>query len=71
MFEHLGVKGAFWWVSNIAEAALREKNEGEIFWIKKEDYFLISQILFQGKIFYNFVSVDYGRRVEYRSFFSY
>jgi lycopene cyclase CruA len=26
MFEHLGVKGAFWWVSNIAEAALREKN---------------------------------------------
>ena len=25
MFEHLGVKGAFWWISNIAEAALHEK----------------------------------------------
>lgn len=25
MFEHLGVKGAFWWVANIAEAAFREK----------------------------------------------
>lgn len=25
MFEHLGAKGAFWWISNIAEAALREK----------------------------------------------
>ncbi len=26
MFEHLGAKGAFWWISNIAEAALNEKN---------------------------------------------
>jgi hypothetical protein len=25
MFEHLGVKGAFWWVSNIAEAASARK----------------------------------------------
>lgn len=25
MFEHLGTKGAFWWVANIAEAALNEK----------------------------------------------
>lgn len=24
MFEHLGLKGAFWWVANIAEAALKE-----------------------------------------------
>lgn len=27
MFEHLGFKGAFWWVTNIAEAALREKKK--------------------------------------------
>ena len=27
MFEHLGAKGAFWWISNIAEAALREKKQ--------------------------------------------
>jgi lycopene cyclase CruA len=26
MFEHLGIKGAFWWISNIAEAAMRERN---------------------------------------------
>ncbi|MCU1290361.1 MAG: hypothetical protein JWN60_2590 [Acidobacteria bacterium] len=26
MFKHLGAKGAFWWVSNIAEAALSERN---------------------------------------------
>ena len=25
MFEHLGVKGAFWWIANIAENALHEK----------------------------------------------
>lgn len=25
MFEHLGAKGAFWWVANIAEAALHER----------------------------------------------
>jgi len=25
MLQHLGVKGAFWWLSNIAEAALKEK----------------------------------------------
>jgi lycopene cyclase CruA len=25
MFEHLGAKGAFWWIANIAEAALQEK----------------------------------------------
>ena len=27
MFEHLGVKGAFWWVANIIEAALKEKRD--------------------------------------------
>ena len=26
MFSHLGTKGAFWWISNIAEAALHERN---------------------------------------------
>ena len=26
MFEHLGAKGAFWWISNIAEAGLQERN---------------------------------------------
>jgi lycopene cyclase CruA len=26
MFDHLGVKGAFWWIANIAEAALKIKN---------------------------------------------
>jgi lycopene cyclase CruA len=25
MFEHLGVKGAFWWIANIAKAAIKEK----------------------------------------------
>lgn len=25
MFEHLGVKGAFWWIANIAESALNER----------------------------------------------
>lgn len=25
MFEHLGIKGAFWWIANIAEAALAER----------------------------------------------
>ncbi|HEX8289362.1 MAG TPA: hypothetical protein VF556_15280 [Pyrinomonadaceae bacterium] len=25
MFEHLGLKGAFWWISNIAEAAVHER----------------------------------------------
>jgi hypothetical protein len=25
MFEHLGVKGAFWWIANIAKAAFNEK----------------------------------------------
>ena len=25
MFEHLGTKGAFWWIANIAEAALHER----------------------------------------------
>jgi hypothetical protein len=25
MLEHLGAKGAFWWIANIAEAALHEK----------------------------------------------
>lgn len=29
MFEHLGVKGAFWWIANIAENALHEKNKAE------------------------------------------
>jgi lycopene cyclase CruA len=27
MFEHLGVKGAFWWIANIAKAALSEKSK--------------------------------------------
>ncbi|MEP7037145.1 MAG: hypothetical protein ABI891_02280 [Acidobacteriota bacterium] len=27
MFEHLGAKGAFWWLANIAEAALEEKRK--------------------------------------------
>ncbi|MCA1622454.1 MAG: hypothetical protein LC768_07250 [Acidobacteria bacterium] len=27
MFEHLGAKGAFWWISNIAEAAIKEKRK--------------------------------------------
>jgi lycopene cyclase CruA len=27
MFEHLGAKGAFWWLANIAEAALKEKRK--------------------------------------------
>jgi hypothetical protein len=27
MFEHLGAKGAFWWVVNIAEAAWHEKKQ--------------------------------------------
>ena len=27
MFEHLGAKGAFWWIANIAEAALEKKRE--------------------------------------------
>lgn len=27
MFEHLGAKGAFWWIANIAEAALKEKRK--------------------------------------------
>ncbi len=26
MFEHLGAKGAFWWIANISEAAWREKS---------------------------------------------
>ena len=26
MFEHLGVKGSFWWIANIAEAAFQEAN---------------------------------------------
>ncbi|MEJ7861834.1 MAG: hypothetical protein WKF90_09390 [Pyrinomonadaceae bacterium] len=26
MFEHLGAKGAFWWIANIAESALHEKS---------------------------------------------
>ncbi len=30
MFSHLGAKGAFWWIANIAEAALHEKNAGRI-----------------------------------------
>jgi lycopene cyclase CruA len=34
MFEHLGTKGAFWWIANIAEAALHErkarKNDNKI-----------------------------------------
>jgi len=29
MFEHLGAKGAFWWIANIAEAALEEKRAKE------------------------------------------
>lgn len=29
MFEHLGVKGAFWWVANIAKAALDERKSGK------------------------------------------
>jgi lycopene cyclase CruA len=28
MLEHLGLKGAFWWVANIAEAAIFEKRNG-------------------------------------------
>lgn len=28
MFAHLGAKGAFWWIANIAEAALHEKVRG-------------------------------------------
>ena len=27
MFEHLGAKGAFWWIANIAEAAVEEKRK--------------------------------------------
>lgn len=27
MFEHLGVKGAFWWIANIAKAALEERSK--------------------------------------------
>lgn len=27
MFEHLGARGAFWWIANIAEAALTEKRD--------------------------------------------
>jgi len=27
MFEHLGAKGAFWWIANIAEAAWYEKKQ--------------------------------------------
>ncbi len=27
MFEHLGAKGAFWWLANIAEAAVKEKRK--------------------------------------------
>jgi lycopene cyclase CruA len=30
MFAHLGTKGAFWWVANIAEAAFEEKRRGKI-----------------------------------------
>lgn len=30
MFSHLGTKGAFWWVANIAEAALHERNTAKI-----------------------------------------
>ena len=29
MFAHLGTKGAFWWIANIAEAAFKEKREGK------------------------------------------
>jgi lycopene cyclase CruA len=29
MFAHLGTKGAFWWLANITEAALHEKNAGK------------------------------------------
>lgn len=28
MFEHLGAKGAFWWIANIAESALHERKMG-------------------------------------------
>jgi lycopene cyclase CruA len=28
MFDHLGVKGAFWWVANIAESAFNERKTG-------------------------------------------
>ena len=36
MFEHLGLNGAFWWISNIAEAALNEyKNSAPDFQSKK------------------------------------
>jgi lycopene cyclase CruA len=27
MFEHLGVKGAFWWIANIAKAAIEERSK--------------------------------------------
>jgi lycopene cyclase CruA len=30
MFEHLGAKGSFWWIANIAEAALREKSRNRL-----------------------------------------
>jgi len=29
MFDHLGIKGAFWWIANIAEAALSERRKTE------------------------------------------
>lgn len=29
MFEHLGAKGAFWWVANIAESALHERKSNQ------------------------------------------
>jgi lycopene cyclase CruA len=39
MFAHLGTKGAFWWLANIAEAALHEKNAGKILTSKAEPDF--------------------------------
>jgi hypothetical protein len=30
MFQHLGTKGAFWWVANIAESALHEKKKRRV-----------------------------------------
>ncbi len=29
MFEHLGAKGAFWWIANIAESALHERKSNK------------------------------------------
>jgi hypothetical protein len=29
MFDHLGLKGAFWWIANIAESAFHERKNSK------------------------------------------